>query len=63
MMRVLPSLLAVEAMRRGAQPREAAIEVKLIATVHCTIHYGIYIQKEVGGIWEQTNKIIKTAQN
>jgi hypothetical protein len=33
MMRVLPSLLAVEAMRRGAEPREAAREVKLMAAV------------------------------
>jgi hypothetical protein len=59
MMRVLPSLLAVEAMRRGAQPREAAREVKLMAAVQYRI-YSIYIQKEVGGKWELTNKIIKT---
>jgi hypothetical protein len=37
MMRVLPSLLAVEAMRRGAQPREAAREVKLMVTVQYSI--------------------------
>jgi hypothetical protein len=60
MMRVLPSLLAVEAMRRGAEPREAAREVKLMVTVQCTVQYSIYIQKEVGGKWEQINKIIKT---
>ncbi len=37
MMRVLPSLLAVEAMRRGAEPREAAREVKSMVAVQYSI--------------------------
>jgi hypothetical protein len=54
MMRVLPSLLAVEAMRRGAEPREAAREVKLIATVQYSIVF-TYKRKSDGNESKQKN--------
>ncbi len=47
MMRVLPSLLAVEAMRRGAEPREAAREVKLMVTVQYSMVF-TYKRKSEG---------------
>ncbi len=48
MMRVLPSLLAVEAMRRGAQPREAAREVKSKAAVQYSIVFTCKMKLEGG---------------
>ncbi len=55
MMRVLPSLLAVEAMRRGAEPREAAREVILMATVQYSIVFTYKRKSEGNG-----REIIKT---